>query len=198
MHGANCASFSETKGPLALESTLCSPAISLPAIRSSVLAGTATFICLAAAATSRMRSPCFMPKPDLRLHQVCPRGDWPPPALGCASASPALPRNLPATAAIPAVFKSVLRVGAMCPPGGRRDQTQIGAQKSRGAPSDLTNWRRRQDSNLRALSGQRFSRPPPSATRPLLKRRGAGYPSEPFGSMGNNGGRFTSPQVVPP
>ena len=30
-------------------------------------------------------------------------------------------------------------------------------------------WRRRQDSNLRALAGQRFSRPPPSAARPLLR-----------------------------
>ena len=30
-------------------------------------------------------------------------------------------------------------------------------------------WRRRQDSNLRALSGQWFSRPPPSASRPLLR-----------------------------
>ena len=34
--------------------------------------------------------------------------------------------------------------------------------------------RRRQDSNLRALSGQRFSRPPPSAARPLLRVSGSG------------------------
>ena len=40
---------------------------------------------------------------------------------------------------------------------------------SAGPPTWRNVWRRRQDSNLRALSGQRFSRPPPSASRPLLR-----------------------------
>src|SRR5882672_8740215 len=48
------------------------------------------------------------------------------------------------------------------PPGGRR------AARA-GSPSWRNRWRRRQDSNLRALAGQWFSRPPPSASRPLLR-----------------------------
>src|SRR5882672_2471441 len=47
------------------------------------------------------------------------------------------------------------------PPGGQR------AARA-GSPSWRNRWRRRQDSNLRALAGQWFSRPPPSASRPLL------------------------------
>ena len=30
-------------------------------------------------------------------------------------------------------------------------------------------WRREQDSNLRGVAAQRFSRPPPSAARPSLR-----------------------------
>src|SRR5659263_779528 len=35
-------------------------------------------------------------------------------------------------------------------------------------PIELPTWRREQDSNLRDVAAQRFSRPPPSATRPSL------------------------------
>src|SRR2546428_430538 len=50
-------------------------------------------------------------------------------------------------------------------------QTELEASSERALRSvNRRNcWRRRQDSNLRALSGQRFSRPPPSASRPLLR-----------------------------
>src|SRR6266436_9196557 len=47
---------------------------------------------------------------------------------------------------------------------------QVGGALARvGSPSWRNRWRRRQDSNLRALAGQWFSRPPPSASRPLLR-----------------------------
>ena len=40
--------------------------------------------------------------------------------------------------------------------------------KSRGNPSSPLTWRRVRDSNPRSLAGQRFSRPPQSATLPTL------------------------------
>src|SRR5437899_9825304 len=69
-------------------------------------------------------------------------------------------------------------------------QTELEASSERALRSvNRRNcWRRRQDSNLRALAGQRFSRPPPSASRPLLRandssrlrRRSAAVSSEWF------------------
>ena len=47
--------------------TLRRPSAFLPAMTSSVFTGTATLSCFPAAATSRMRSPCFTPNPERRL-----------------------------------------------------------------------------------------------------------------------------------
>ena len=68
MHGPNCASLSTTvalRG--AASTTLRSPSMLLPAITSSVVAGTFTPSCFPARATSRMRSPSFTPSPVRRL-----------------------------------------------------------------------------------------------------------------------------------
>jgi len=83
MAGPNWASASATVAFFgAAWTTLRSPSRFLPAITSSVFAGTTVFNCCPARATSRMRSPSFTPRPLRRLHSVRPRGDPPPCALG--------------------------------------------------------------------------------------------------------------------
>src|SRR5438477_4535228 len=75
-----------------------------------------------------MRSPSFTPRPVRRLQSVSPRGEEPPcPVCApCAFVSPDA-SSFPATAATPAVFSNVLRVGAIVPSsrngGGGRIRT---------------------------------------------------------------------------